>query len=334
MTRYPVPSRWIATLGLLLIVSGGAYAQTDDAGASVLHTAWGAPDLTGIWDFRTRTPLQRPADLGEQAFWSDEEAAAFLQQTLERRESRALSPGAVHAEWWLDFGNALTEDHRTSLIVDPPSGRIPALTPAAQERQAAGLRTYPVRSRLARNSPGRGPEDFGLGERCLVGFNSGPPITPGSYNNNLMVFQTPDYVVLLTEMVHEARVVPLNGRPHLPDDIRQWLGDSRGYWDGDTLVVDSTNFTDKINSFSNLGIGLGSGETSHVIERFTRVDTETLRYEFTVDEPTTFTRSFTAVVPMQRTDSPIYEYACHEGNRALVGMLEAARAVEKQTGTR
>ena len=144
-----------------------------------------------------------------------------------------------------------------------------------------------------------------------------------------MVFQTPDHVVLLTEMVHEARVVPLDARPHLPGGVRQWLGDSRGHWEGDTLVIDSTNFTDRIGSFNTLGVALGSGETLHLLERFTRVDADTLLYEFTIDDPETFTRSFTAVVPMRRTTLPLYEFACHEGNRGLVGILRGARARER-----
>ena len=292
------------------------------------RTAWGAPDLGGIWDFRTMTPLERPRDLADKRFWTAEEAADYEARTLERRQRNPLAPSSVHAVWWLDNGTKLTDDRRTSLIIDPPDGRVPPLTPEASKRQAAHGVTRPVRLRQSRNTPAHGPEDLGVGERCLSGFSTGPPITPSAYNNNLMVFQTPDHVVLFTEMVHEARVVPLDRRAHLPGSVRQWLGDSRGHWEGDTLVIDSTNFTDRIGSFNTLGVAIGSGETLHLIERLTRVDDGTLLYEFTIDDPATFTRSFTAAVPMQRSELPLYEFACHEGNRGLVGILRGARATE------
>ncbi len=317
-------STWMMAISLTAVP---ATAQTPAIRAPL--TAWGAPDLGGVWDFRTMTPLERPRDLQEKAFWSVEEAAAYQQRTLERRQRNPLAPSSVHAVWWLDNGTELTEDRRTSLIVDPPDGRVPPLTPSAATRQKAHGVGRPVRLRQSRNSDARGPEDLGVGERCLSGFSTGPPITPSAYNNNLMVFQTPDHVVLLTEMVHEARVVPLDARPHLPDGVRQWLGDSRGHWDGDTLVIDSTNFTDQIGSFNTLGMALGSGETLHLIERLTRVDADTLLYEFTIDDPQTFARSFTAAVPMQRTELPLFEFACHEGNRGLVGILRGARALER-----
>jgi len=175
----------------------------------------------------------------------------------------------------------------------------------------------------------QGPEDVGLSERCMLGFNSGPPITPSEYNNILQLFQTPDHVVIFTEMVHEARIIPLDGRAHLPGDVPQWLGDSRGHWDGDTLVVDTTNFTDK-SSFSGGLLGRGaSGETFHLVERFTRVSADTLLYEFTVEDPKTWTRPWTAAVPMQKTDRPIFEYACHEGNYGMTNLLAGARAEER-----
>ena len=309
------------------LTAGLATAQTP--ATRTPRTAWGAPDLGGIWDFRTMTPLERPRDLAAKEFWTEEEAATYQQRTLERRQRNPLGPSSVHAVWWLDNGTELTEDRRTSLIVDPPDGRVPSLTPSAATRQKAHGVGRPVRLRQSRNSPARGPEDLGVGERCLSGFSTGPPITPSAYNNNLMVFQTPDHVVLLTEMVHEARVVPLDAGPHLPGAVRQWLGDSRGHWEGDTLVIDSTNFTDQIGSFNTLGMALGSGETLHLIERLTRVDADTLLYEFTIDDPATFTRSFTAAIPMQRAELPLYEFACHEGNRGLVGILLGARAQER-----
>ena len=163
----------------------------------------------------------------------------------------------------------------------------------------------------------------------MLGFNSGPPILPSAYNNNVQIFQTPDHVVILSEMIHEARVVPLDGRPSLPDGMRQWMGDARGRWDGDTLVVESDNYTDKIGSFSTIVGSYGSGESLHLVERFTRLDADTLRYEFTVDDPSTFTAAFTAAIPMQRTDAPLFEYACHEGNYGMTNLLTGARVQER-----
>ena len=320
---------WRRQLLTAAICLAATTAGAQPAATDAPRTAWGAPDLGGIWDFRTMTPLERPRDLEDKAVWTAEEAAAYEANVLERRDRNPLSATSVHAAWWLDNGTELTEDRRTSLIVDPPDGRIPPMTPEARRRQEAHGVDRPVRLRQSRNSPAEGPEDLGVGERCLIGFSTGPPITPSAYNNNLMVFQTADHVVLLTEMVHEARVVPIDGRPHLPDGIRQWLGDSRGHWEGDTLVIESTNFTARTGSFNTLGLALGSGETLRLVERLTRVDADTLRYEFTIDDPHTFTRSFTAAIPMRRADAPLYEFACHEGNRGLEGMLRGARAEER-----
>ena len=283
-----------------------------------------------MWDFRTLTPLQRPSNLADKAFPSDEEAAAFVQQTLRARDkdhrydNPRLDVEFAYNQFWWDYGTTITEDKRTSLIVDPPDGRIPPLTPGAQERAPR-----PVTERVVLGSVAHGPEDVGLSERCLLGFNSGPPIVPSEYNNILQLLQTPDHVVIFTEMIHEARIVPLDGRPHLREDMHQWLGDSRGHWEGDTLVVDTRNFTDK-SSFSGGLIGRGaSGETYHLVERFTRVDAETLLYEFTVEDPTWWTRPWTAAIPMKTTEGPIFEYACNEGNYGMTNLLTGARAQER-----
>ena len=317
-------------VGFGLLVCGVApTVASGQEGAEPPRTEWGAPDLGGIWDFRTMTPLERAEELRDTTVWSEEEAAAYRAQTLERRVEDPLSPRSVHAAWWLDNGTELTQDRRTSLISQPADGRIPPMTPEAIARQEVHGVGRPVRLRQSRNSPAHGPEDLGVGERCLSGFSTGPPITPSAYNNHLMVFQTPDYVVLLTEMVHEARIVPLDGRAHLPNRIRGWLGDSRGRWDGDTLVIESKNFTSKIGSFNTLGNALGSGETLFLTERLTRLDDDILLYEFTVDDPDTFTAPFTAAIPMRQTDLPMYEFACHEGNRGLEGILRGARAGER-----
>ena len=221
------------------------------------RTPWGAPDLGGVWDFRTITPLERPVALEGKAVLSAEEAAAFAQETIEGRNADRRDGGArrdverAYNDFWWDWGDTLTEDNRTSLIVDPPNGRIPEMTPKAQARRqvarSEGLR--PVKARVLIGSPAHGPEDLGLSERCMLGFNSGPPMLPSAYNNNVQLFQTPDHVVIFNEMIHEARVVPLDGRSTLPVAVRQWMGDSRGWWDGDTLVVESQNYTAKTGSF-------------------------------------------------------------------------------------
>jgi hypothetical protein len=172
--------------------------------------------------------------------------------------------------------------------------------------------------------PADGPEDRYLAERCILGFNAGPPMIPSAYNNNVQIFQNPGYVVLLNEMVHDARIIPLDGRPHLPPHIRQWKGDSRGHWEGNTLVVETTNFRDESN------FRQASGPTYHLVERFTRVDAATLLYEFTVNDPKIWTRPWTAAVPMAKTELPIYEYACHEGNYGMFNLLAGARAEERK----
>ena len=210
---------------------------------------------------------------------------------------------------------------RTSLIVDPPDGRLPPLTPEGQKRAAA----------RAEDRRRRGPDpadswlDRNLAERCLT---RGAPKLPGGYNNNFQIVQSPGYVMILQEMIHEARIIPLDNRPHIDQNIRLWMGDSRGHWEGDTLVVDTTNYNDKIisNSFNCCP---GSGSSLHVTERFRRVDAINIDYSYTVDDPATYTRPWTASVPLERTDGPIYEYACHEGNYALQDILAGARAKEK-----
>jgi hypothetical protein len=312
-------------------VDGQSASQATTAAKAwtVPRTADGRPDLQGVWDFRTITPLERPVALGTKAFFTDEEARQFERDENQRQNRDLIDPetgglmyppgGVVpYNEFWYDRGNKIVGTRRTSLIVDPPDGRLPTMTPEGQ--QEAELRAEEGRETQLGHPHADSWEDRPLQERCLVGLNAGPPMTPGAYNNNFQLFQTPDYVVILTEMIHAARIVPLDGRPH--GNIRQWKGDSRGHWEGDTLVVDTTNFKRETNL-------PGSTANTHLIERFTRADANTLLYEFTVDDPTTWTRSWTAVVPMLKNEDPIYEYACHEGNYALAGILGGARAAEK-----
>ena len=293
------------------------------------RTVWGQPDLQGIWDFRTITPLERPEELGDQAFLTEEEAANLQQETVDLNDwllnrpaertavsdqvdRRADGTPGFYNNFWLDEGVTTVGTRRTSLIVEPPNGRVPDLSPVGQQRADA-------RREYQREHPSDSWLDRSAADRCIVGFNAGPPITPLGYNQNMQVFQTPDHVVLVTEMVHTARVVALGGRPVLGEGIRQWSGDSRGYWEGETLVVETSNFNVERR-------WRGSTETMKLVERFTRVDADTLEYTFTVTDPETWTSAWTASIPMRRTDVPMYEYACHEGNYSMVGILGGARA--------
>jgi hypothetical protein len=277
------------------------------------HTPWGDPDLQGIWNFATLTPLERPKELAEKEVLTDLEAEQFAKQALEQRNA-TLSTG--DREWW-DPGTKVLNTTRTSLIVDPPDGRVPALTQEARNRTAA----------RAAERRGRGPadswEDMSLSVRCIWFGSAGPPMLPGPYNNDVEFAQTPNYVVMLNEMIHDVRIIPMDGRPRVGPGIRQWMGDSRGHWEGNTLVVQTTNFTDERNF-------RGSGENLQLVERFTRVSADTIHYEFTATDPTTWTRPWSASFAMTKIDEPMYEYACHEGNyKSLAGTLAAARAEEK-----
>ena len=277
---------------------------------------WQPPgDIDGLWDFATATPLQRPSEYAEQEHFTAEEAARFERDLIARRaEAQKRSP-SVHAPYWLDHGRHVQESRRTSLVFDPPNGRIPPMT-------EDGRRRAEERRDKRRKAPA-GPEDRTLWERCLMGFNAGPPMNPGAYNNNVLILVTPGAVALLNEMVHETRIVPLDDRPRLPDDLRQFKGDSRGYWDGRTLVVETRNFDPRI-SFQ------GSGENMRVVERFTRFDDTTLVYEYTIDDPESFERPWSARLEMKKSDQALFEYACHEGNYGLFNILEYARTNEKQ----
>ena len=300
------------------------------------RTAYDRPDLQGVWDFRTITPLQRPAAQGDKAVLTAGEAAQIEAQWAGLKFfDRAAREGEVIAynDFWLDLGTTVVGTRRTSLIVDPPDGRLPPLVPDVPRQVASLDADLPGERPVGYRAGGigaDGPEDRGVGVRCILGFNSGPPIMPSGYNNNMQLFQTPDHVVVLTEMVHDARVIPLDGRAHLPAHVQQWNGDSRGHWDGDTLVVETTNFTGKTASFNDsITTATGTGETLHLTERFTRVDAETLLYEYTVEDPTSFTRPFTVAQPMRKNPAQMFEYACHEGNYGMTNMLTGARVQEQ-----
>ena len=280
-------------------------------------------DLEGIWNFATLTPLERPGQFAGKAVLSDEEAATFEKEALDRNDADRRPPAGSDADValaynnaWYDRGSKIVGTRRTSIITDPPDGRIPPLTAEGQARAAARAEAR------RQHGPADGPEDRSLAERCLL-FGAGPPMLSGPYNNNVQFVQSRDYVVIANEMIHDARIVPLHGGPHLPKDIRRWQGDPRGRWEGDTLVVDTTNFSDRTNF-------RGADENLHLIERFRRVDADTLLYEFTVDDPTAFTKPWSGAIPMTRSSEPIYEYACHEANYAMSGILRGARAQEKE----
>jgi len=286
------------------------------------RTPDGQPDLEGVWTNSTLTPLERPAQFAGKAFLTEQEAADYVRGLLrqvnsDRRDGGAQTDvGRSYNEFWRDRGNDLVADRRTALIVDPPDGRVPPLTPAAQKR-ADESRIW------MQEHATDGPEGRSLTERCLSWTTSGPPMLPGPYNSETQIVQAPGYVVILSEMIHDARVIPLDGRPHVSPEIREWLGDSRGHWEGNTLVVDTTNF---IGEYSFRG----SDANMHLTERFTRVSPDVIQYEFTVDDPTAFTKSWTARIPFNKTSERVYEYACHEGNYAMTDILAGARAAEKK----
>ena len=275
----------------------------------------GRPDLQGVWHFNTTTPLQRPEALADQVRYTEEEHAALSARTAEFRPFDAQPPagsvGAYNQFWW-DRGGPV-DDRRTSLIVDPADGKLPSLTADAQKRHGqlpAGRNTDSYEGRT-------------LSERCIVWPHEGPPMLPPSYNDILQIFQTPDHIVMLGEMIHDARVIPISDSPHISDNIRQWHGDARGHWEEDTLVVETTNFDAR-------ALYRNSGEGRRLVERFTRIRPDTLHYEITVADPSTWTRPWTALVPLSQTDDAVYEYACHEGNIGMHGILAGARRLESQ----
>ena len=302
-------------------------------GYVVPRTEWGQPDLQGVWNFSSNTPMQRPSRYGDRQFLTPEEVRAVAEQRAARDAS---NDGAIAVEgvdgsyndFWVENAG-IGGDVRTSHIVYPSDGRLPALVEGAIANQGVYGGDTTGESRPVRISAGGigtdGPEDRGLSERCLIGFNAGPPFIPSLYNNNVQIFQSKDTAVILTEMIHDARVVPLVDAPgelaSLNDDVRLWMGDSRGYWEGDTLVVQTRNFNGLSSSFGQAG----TSADKLLTERFTRVGPYTVDYEFTVDDPATFTDKSTAIIPMTKVAGLLYEYACHEGNYGMVNILRGAR---------
>jgi hypothetical protein len=303
----------LAILALMVVLPPLAAAQT----WKPPRTPDGHPDLQGFWTNASITPMERPRELGAKEFFTEEEAAEYRKRTLVPASVAQRGGTEAHYEF-TQFGLDRTQAQvafslRTSMIVGP-EGRVPPLTPEAQKRNAE-------RAANLKGHEFDGPENRGIQERCLVWGSEGPPMLPPGYNSYLQIVQTPAYVMILQEMIHDARIIPMDGRPHMPGSVRRWLGDSRGRWEGDTLVVDTTNFTDKTNF-------RGSRDNLHVVERFTRVDENTIRYEFTVDDPTTWTSPWSAELPLAKDKGPIYEYACHEANYGMANNLRGARVAD------
>lgn len=305
------------------------------------RTPWGDPDLQGTYTNKTITPLERPVELGDKEFLTEEEVVSQEQSRLDRNQDLLLAPprrtvagGSVggYNNFWLDGGTRPTG--RTSLISDPPNGRLPVRTVAAADRKTAHDTAFPV------DGPFDSWEDLELNDRCLV-WSAGPPMLPSAYNNHFMIMQTPGYVAIYVEMIHDTRIIPVDGRGHLPTSLRQWHGDARGHWEGETLVVETRNLRRTTANAAAVGgdpvllrMANGSHEdTITVVERFTRVDADRVHYEFTVEDPTHWTQSFTGEFPFVALppDEALYEYACHEGNYSMTNILGGERARENAT---
>lgn len=344
--RSGAPATAFAVVAALLVAAPAPLAgqvapsatptRSNAAAAKPLRTAEGQPDLQGYWTTIGFTPLERPKEFAGQEFLTKEELAEFFkkavqessEQTFEHPEGTPVYDATI---WGLDPSQQGAKPNlRTSIVVDPRDGRLPALTPEAEKRRAAQRATAASRQ----PAPGEGyfwggawgrypagPEDASLGLRCLYFGGGNPPLLAGNYNNTYHIVQSVGHVAILYER-NVLRVIPLDGSPHPPAHLRQWYGDSRGRWEGETLVVETTNFTNR-TSFR------GSSENMRVVERFTRVDADTIRYQFTVDDPATWVRPWSGELPITRIEGPTFEYACHEGNRGLMNILSVARAKDK-----
>lgn len=283
------------------------------------------PNLEGIWNSATATPLERPAHLKDKAFFTPAEAEAFEREIARRNEepppTAARTGTGTYNTVYREFGTSVVKTLRTSIITSPANGRIPALTPAAaltKRRRLEGLKKF------------ENPEELGLQDQCLTFLTAGPPMLPYSYNSNYQIVQTGNAVVIHAEMIHEARIIHVDGRPHLPPSMRSFTGDSIGRWEGDTLVVDTTNFNDGGGFYGDAGGNFGWDRNLRVIERLRLLQPDTLLYQFEIDNPTAFTQPWTGELTMSRASGNIYEFACHEGNYALSNMLRGYRAAERK----
>ena len=305
--------RGLLAVGVLMPgVSSGQPARADPP-----RTPWGDPDLRGIWNNGTVVPLERPADLVDKETLTDEEVAQRRQTSSDQLFASREGETGFYNEFWWEYGK---DTNRTSLVIDPPDGQLPTLTSKATADQVALMAHRSAFS----DSPSIWT-DLNAFDRCISRSLPGA-MMPGFYNHNYQIVQTPDHVVIQVELIHDARIIPLDGRPHVSPNIRQWLGDSRGHWEGNTLVVDTTNLNDQVKERG--ATLLGTGKHLRLVERFTRIDAETIDYQFTVDDPTTYMGSWTAAIPMSKIEGPLFEYACHEGNYAMPNMLAGARAAE------
>ena len=309
---------WAAAAAALTLVASAPVA------AQSFRTPWGDPDLQGTWTNQTLTALERPAEFANKPVLTEEEARAYVARLRQQNNADIRTPGtrrdvtvAYNDAWW-DRGESIVADRRTSLIVDPADGKIPALTAEGQKRAAAAR----ARSAAIGDNPAA-PEDLDVYSRCII--RAALPRLSTGYNNNYEIVQTPGYVAILQEQIHDTRIIALDGRPHLNPGVRQFLGDSRGLWEGDTLVVETTNFTDEARGSTFRY----ATKNMVLVERFRRVDAETIDYSFTVTDPDTWVRPWTARMPWNKVDGLMYEYACHEGNYGLANTLRSARAAEK-----
>jgi len=308
--------RILFSLGVVaLLMQALSFGQT--------HRSSATPDLQGIWTNATVTPLERPKEFATKEFLTKDEAAQFEKEAVydangDRRDGGAdADVGRAYNEFWRDRGKVVST-MRSSIIYDPPDGKVPPLLPEAQKRNADL-----AAARRKSGGPLDGPEGRSLQERCLLTPQAGPPMLPANYNSNYQIVQTPNHIAILVEMIHDARIIPLDSSPHPPKNVRSLMGDARGHWEGKTLVVETTNFTDK-TSFR------GASENLRVVERFTRTDENTLLYQFTIEDPITWAKPWSGEIPMKKVSAPLYEYACHEGNYGIAGVLAGARAEEKK----
>ena len=324
----------VAALAVLAPMT--AAAQPD--GWTAPRTPWGDPDLIGTYTNKTITPVQRPDELADREFLSEDEINALEQERIDRNDrllhapaERTTAGGNVGAynNFWLDWGTRPTG--RTSIIIDPPDGRIPPVTPEYKAHADAR-----AEDRMTRGDADTWM-DYQLNDRCIV-WSAGPPMMPGPYNNTYMIFQTEDYVAIQVEMIHDTRIIPLDGRPHLPSHIRQYLGDMRGRWEGDTLVVETTNIqrtegepgVQGADEFETRASNGRTDDTMRIVERFTRVSDDTIDYHFTIEDPSRWVRPFSGEFPFVKTDGDLFEYACHEGNYSMPNILAGERNLERE----
>jgi hypothetical protein len=320
MTRSSQPRHFLSFAATVVALVAGSTLVIGQRAARDPHLAF-----EGIWNSATATPIERPAALGDKAVFTEAEAAEFARQAVARNEDPA--PGAprtgtgTYNSFYREFGTQTVKTRRTSIVVDPPDGRIPALTPAAAELR---------RRRLAAMRAQENPEELGLQDQCAAFLTVGPPMLPYTYNSNYQFIVTKDAVLIHAEMIHDARIIHTDGRGHLPTHVRQWMGDSIGRWDGNTLVVDTTNFVGGSGFYGDAGGNFAFDENLHVVERFSLFDADTLLYQFEIDDPTAYTRPWKGELTMSRSNERIYEFACHEANYSLENMLRGTRATERR----